>query len=355
MTSPKFLVIRRDNIGDLVCTTPLIHSLRTHFPDAEICALVNSYNVEVLKNNPDIDATYSYTKAKHRSPGQSVLGVYWDRLQLFRELRRKHFDYAILAAPHFVHRALNLARIVRPSHIIGFTEEGDTASRRIDKGIPYTSVRPLHEVEDVYRLLAQLGIDDAPPKLMLRAAEDEINEAQRRLAEHHLLQRLLIGIHISARKPSQRWPAAYFIDLIKQLYQRHGSSFMLLWSPGDESNPRHPGDDTKARQIMAALPEMPILAYPTNRLGQLLGGLSVCDAVVCSDGGAMHMAAGLGKPILCFFGKSDAARWHPWDVPYILLQPPSLDVTDISVEEALAGFEKLLAEGKQSRALELRG
>ena len=26
--APSFLVIRRDNIGDLVCTTPLIHALR---------------------------------------------------------------------------------------------------------------------------------------------------------------------------------------------------------------------------------------------------------------------------------------------------------------------------------------
>ncbi len=29
---PKFLVIRRDNIGDLVCTLPLIAALRHHYP-----------------------------------------------------------------------------------------------------------------------------------------------------------------------------------------------------------------------------------------------------------------------------------------------------------------------------------
>ena len=65
----KFLVIRRDNIGDLVCTTPLIHALRIAYPKAQLCVLVNSYNRPVVENHPDIDTVYAYTKAKHREPG----------------------------------------------------------------------------------------------------------------------------------------------------------------------------------------------------------------------------------------------------------------------------------------------
>ncbi|MHB1292092.1 MAG: O-antigen ligase family protein, partial [Sulfuricella sp.] len=110
-SGPQFLVIRRDNIGDLICTTPLIHALRQQYPGATICALVNSYNAPVLANNPDIDAVFAYTKAKHRPPGTSVAGVYWDRLQLFARLRRMRFDYAILAAPRFQPRLLRLARL----------------------------------------------------------------------------------------------------------------------------------------------------------------------------------------------------------------------------------------------------
>src|SRR5512135_1072252 len=109
----SFVVIRRDNIGDLVCTTPLIHALRERYPRARLCVLVNSYNRPVVENNPDIDEVYAYTKAKHRAPGQSVLGVYRDRLLLMRELRRQNFDYAIIAGPHFLPRVLRLARWIR--------------------------------------------------------------------------------------------------------------------------------------------------------------------------------------------------------------------------------------------------
>ena len=99
---------------------------------------------------------------------------------------------------------------------------------------------------------------------------------------------------------------------------------------------------------MSVLADVPVLAFPTDRLDQLIAGLSLCRAVVCSDGGAMHIAAALGKPILCFFGKSERTRWYPWRTRHVLLQPPSLNVADIGVEEAVSAFGQLL-EGKDAR------
>jgi hypothetical protein len=67
------------------------------------------------------------------------------------------------------------------------------------------------------------------------------------------------------------------------------------------------------------------------------------SAVICADGGAMHLAAGLGLPVVCLFGNSGAARWHPWGVPYRLLQKAPLDVADIAVDEVVAAFNSLRA------------
>jgi len=76
----RILVIRRDNIGDLVCTLPLIRRLREHYPDAWIGMLVTRYNAEVLYDNPDLEAVFTYTKAKHLAHGESRLGALWQRL-----------------------------------------------------------------------------------------------------------------------------------------------------------------------------------------------------------------------------------------------------------------------------------
>lgn len=340
----NILVIRRDNIGDLVCTTPLFRALRERFPDARIAALVNSYNLTVLENNPDLNELFAYTKAKHRSRGKTILGVYWDRLRLLGRLRKIGFDYIILAAPGLQLRSLSLARLLAPKHIIGFVKGDRKHSRFIDIAIPYTlPAPPLQEVEDAFRLLAPLGIETPPPATRVVADPAE-NAAAKQLLHRQAWWQSdvpLLGIHISARKPSQRWPVESYAELIQTLHRKLGVAFMLFWSPGDETNPLHPGDDARARQLMSLLSGIPVLAYPTHQLGQLIGGLSLCDKLICSDGGAMHLAAGLGKHILCFFGKSDSRRWRPWGVPYVLLQKPSMEVTDISVDEALAGFEQL--------------
>lgn len=342
----KLLIIRRDNIGDLVCVTPLLRTLREHFPSARICALVNSYNRPVLENNPDVDEIFSYTKAKHRGRRQGLLGVYIDRIRLISRLRRERFDYAILAAPGYQGRTLSLARLIRPRQIVGFV---NVEKQRDSLALPllYPPANGLHEVEDVFRLLGPLGmVPGVPPAVVVYPDVVEAGWAQERLASFKEGPGLVLGVHISARKPSQRWPVEHFVEMMQTLHAQFDARFMLFWSPGDEQNPRHPGDDRKARQIMVALGHIPVLAYSTRRLPELIAGLSQCDAVICSDGGAMHLAAGLGKPILCFFGQSDAARWHPWGVPYELLQPESRDVKDIGVAEAMEGFGRLMEKAK---------
>jgi heptosyltransferase-3 len=340
--NPKILVIRRDNIGDLVCTTPLFTALRAHFPAARICALVNSYNVEVLANNPDVDAVYVYTKVKHLPAGKSVLGAYLDRVKLLIALRRERFDYAILPGAGFMPRALGLARMIRPRHIIGFTETGKRGTRHIDMGVPHGLPTGLHESEDIFRLLHPLGISGQPPRLCVFADPAESMRAQQAL-DRVSTATLTIGIHISARKISQRWPSTAFVQLIRRLREAYEARFMLFWSPGAEDNPLHPGDDNKAAEIMRGLADIPILAIPTQTLSELIAGLAACDYVICSDGGAMHLAAALDKPIVCFFGKSDAVRWRPWGVPHVVLQTSIREVYDIEPDAALSAFKQLLA------------
>jgi ADP-heptose:LPS heptosyltransferase len=117
---------------------------------------------------------------------------------------------------------------------------------------------------------------------------------------------------------------------------------MLLWSPGASNDPRHPGDDEKAHEILSKTAAAGTVAYPTRRLEELIGALAASDAVVCSDGGAMHLAAALGKPIACFFGDSPVERWRPWGVPHRVLRAPSGNVRDVSVDDAAAAFRALV-------------
>ena len=335
-SSPKILIIRRDNIGDLVCTTPLISALRRRFAAAWLGALVNSYNAPVLDGNPDLDDVLVYTKAKHRAPDQSLAGILWRRLRMMQRLREMQLDDVIIATTSPQPRLITLARWLKPKRLIGFGESG-----ALDVALPPDSAGR-HEVEDVFRVASIYGIDGPPPACRVIGPKMQSRSAA-----------LTIGIHISARKPSQRWPADRFAATVGALAAQGPLCFMLLWSPGAEDNPLHPGDDAKAQAVLEDLRRSGIpfdgadarmIARPTQTLAQLIEALAGCDALICADGGAMHLAAGLGLPVVCLFGDSDAQRWRPWGVPYRLLQQPSLDVKDIGVDQVVSAFNALQAD-----------
>jgi heptosyltransferase III len=333
-TRLKILVIRRDNIGDLVCTTPLISALRERHPEAWIAALVNRYAAPILERNADLDAVFSYRKAKHRARGETVAGLYWERLRTLLGLRRRRIDYVVLAAPALQAGAERLARMVRPAHVVGFDH-----SRIADLRVPSQSDRVLHQVESVFRLARAFGIEGPPPPLSL-APDPAL--AARYAARLPVRNGPVVGVHISAREADRRWPDARYAQLIGALLARHDATVVMTWSPGARDNPLFPGDDESARDIAAhAGGDARLLALPTRDLAELVAGIAVCDYVVCSDGAAVHIASALGKPVVALFGGEDPRAWHPWGVSYRLLRPESRDVRDIEVEEVRRAFAEL--------------
>lgn len=327
---PKILIIRRDNIGDLVCTTPLLRALRQRFPDAWLGALVNSYNAPVLAGNPDLDGIFVYTKAKHRAAGESLASILWQRWRMMRELKAMRLDDVILATTVVQPRVMRMARWLRPQRVIAFGSA--------DADVALTSNSSLHEVEDVFQVAQLYGVEGDPPHAVVTAtAPREAN---------------LIAIHISARKPSQRWPAARFIALMQELQRRDGGlRFTLLWSPGTSDDPLHPGDDAKAQEIIHALGSaFPVEPAETMTLAQLIRQLSRCSGMICADGGAMHLGAGLALPIVALFGDSSVTRWRPWGVPQRVLQAPSRDVADIEVGAVADAFIGLRSDTRAPNA-----
>jgi len=337
----KVLIIRRDNIGDLVCTTPLFEALRHEYPQAYIACLVNSYNEPAIRDNPSLDDIFSYTKGKHAT-GEPVWRAHLRRFSLLRQLRRQRFDYVILASNNVAPRALRLARLIAPKHIVGFVANIGRPGR-ISCPVPLVPSSELHETEVLFRLLEPLGISAKIPALCVVPDADKVEQARKRLSSSAAASALLrVALQISSRKEKQRWPIERYAEFARRLHARCPTTFFLFWSPGDENNPLHPGDDCKAERLLKLVGDLPVTPMRTEHLSELIAGLSLCDIGVMSDGGAMHIAAGVGKPLVCLFGNSSAQNWHPWGIPYELLQTSSRDVNDITVDDVLDAFERLL-------------
>jgi ADP-heptose:LPS heptosyltransferase len=342
----KILFIRRDNIGDLVCTTPAIRAVRGAFPRARIGVLVNTYNADALLGNPDVDDIYTYEKAKHAG-GRSFVSTWARNASLIGRIRAERYDWAIgcgSASPR-------LARYVRMTGAV--RRVGFTAGSADGWFRTYTDALPepddgLHEVERTFRLLAPLGIAGAPPPMRLlpdAACVDATREALGKAPGDR--SGPLVAFHISSRRPDNRWPAERFIALGKVLLA-HGARILLLWSPGSETNVFHPGDDGLAEAIRRDLGEG-VLPFPTVRLRELVAALSEADFVVCGDGGAMHAAAALGKPMVVIWGRTDPARWGPWGTPHVLLRAESRRAADVAPDRAADAVVRMLNDRSSCR------
>jgi heptosyltransferase-3 len=348
----RVLVIQRDNIGDLVLVTPFLAALRSCLPDAYVTVLVNSYNAPVLDRNPHIDEILVYVKAKHRSAGMSIARLYWDRAQLWLALRQRRFELAVLMTGHFSRSSLRPALVAGAAHIAGYSDAG-VAESRLDLPVDERQLTERHVVTRSAALLktiipavtlAARWPGAMPSCQVIADPEARARVSARIFAVLPDRSARLVAIHISARKFDQRWPAERFVELMHRLERPLSCAFILLWAPGAASNPLHPGDDEKAQLILSQAAGLPIVACPTETLPELIAVLSLPSLLVCSDGGAMHLAAGQGCPIVALFGNSDPDIWHPWGGPYIALREPSEKAADISVERVVVACLELAGE-----------
>lgn len=342
MSQPRILIVRRDNIGDLICTLPLISAIRQLNPAARIDMLVNSYCAPVVIGNSDLDHVYIYTKAKHKESGESAIGVYWRRFLLTLKLRLIKYDWLVLANVSCQPRPLRWAKQVGAKRIVGFIEGGCKGAETITDPVPLVRGQGKHEIEYLMALLQPFGSTDQVSAARIAPERNALQRAQNALAHARSVAKPLVGINLSARLPSQQWPAEKFIELINRLKDRYHC--VLFWAPGSASNAGHPGDDEKAAQVAAAFVQDDLTCMPTQQLGELIAGISCLDLLVTADGGALHIGAACGKPEVVMFGDSDSTQWYPWRVPYKLLHPASRDVRSIEAVEVAAAVDQLVSE-----------
>ena len=361
VTNPtrKILVVRRENIGDLILTTPLIRLLREQLPSAHIAALVNSYNAPVLDQNSDLNEVFVYTKGKHAASWWGSIVARYELVRLYLRLRRMKFDDVILAEPTYTPRNIRLARFVlgKPwssaeRRVIGFEHEDGTHTG-LDVVVSKAMMDGLHQAQIMLRIaeaygspLASVTMEDKPCCRVGRSTALTATGSTAAGETSPLLVGRHIGLHLSARKPSQRWPVESFAVLAGQIQQAGAVRVSVFWSPGTADNAFHPGDDENAQTLNALLAATSVAVdfVPTTDLAILICAVDEVSMFICADGGAMHIAAGLGKPIIALFGDSDPIRWRPWGVPHRVLQAATRNVADLSVEEVLAAFHELATE-----------
>jgi heptosyltransferase-3 len=344
----RILVVRKDNIGDVLCTTPALRALRRAFPTAYLAILVTEHCRAAVEQNPDVDEVLTYTKAKYRA-GSLGLAALWDLARVIRDLRARGFDLAVAMGRPCSRSSAWLAYVSGARWRLGYSTPALQPFPFFANLGCNPGAMTSHEVDGCLELLASIGIPPAGRKLTLIPNPEAVGAIRRRLGRAEAESGGVALIHISNRREASRWPLAAFAEAADQLHKQLGVSIVLSWAPGNASNPLFPGDDGKVEEIEQQMQARPILLRTPN-LGDLIAAVSVCDLVLCTDGGLMHIAAALDIPQVVLFGETSIVHWTPVSEKCTLLRRGGR-VDQISVEEVVAAAVAVLSRwGQRSHA-----
>lgn len=282
----RILVTRMKFIGDVVLTTPVIHSLRTAVPDAYIAYMGDAAAVTLLEQNPHLNEIIPFDFSQPTLREQPR--VAW-------LLRRRKFDTVIdlFGNP----RSALLTRLSGAPVRVGLDRPG--------RGRFYTvrvqdAPRRKTAVEFHEQFLRAVGIEPThhTPEIYL---SDEERQAGRDLLGG---SGRVVVLHPGATWPAKRWTPEGFAGVAKVMRSSHPDIEVVLTGG--------PKDGAVVEQVVA-LAGMKLRTFIGPPLRQLAALYAASAAVVSNDAGSMHIAAAVGAPTIGLFGPGEEDIWFPYD------------------------------------------
>jgi heptosyltransferase-3 len=337
----KILVIKRDKIGDLLLTTPLLARLKAGLPRVETHLLATDYNAWVAAGNPHVDRIWVYRRVRHA--GRVSLAAAWQWIWQSVALRRERYDWVIVAngdeSPRAIRRGLSLggarivARCADASKYPGLTNPlpPDVSNHEIDRLlallVPLGIALPVEQVFPTY----------VPPK-------ESSAFALNWLAERALAPGSYVVLGLGARRPKKQPSTAQVLAWSALLKQRWNLETVFMWTPGKSGDPLYPGDDDVAQPVLDARAAR---IHPfRGPIPEALGLIWSARTSIFPDSGLMHFAAASPGGVLGFFAESEVspapAQWAPRGpkAEYLEAEKSVSELPDALILERLA---KLLA------------
>ena len=333
----KILIIRSGAIGDVIMTTPLLKSLRKHYPSAEIIYMVGDWSKKIIAGNKNIDRMISFPD--NIIYQKEIKGT----LNLIRQLRKEKIDLAFILDKSY-HWSI-LAYLSNIKRRIGFNRiglNGDEGFANNFNILYNGSKNELDYYLDLAKLISiNIAIEDEKTEIFL-SEKDELFAQE--FAEKNKLSSQTIGlVPGGAKNPGQeldlkRWPIEHFISLIKLLLKNQPNSNLILFGG--------PGDVEVSVKIYFALKEQKI---NTDNIIDIIGKTSLqetaaimrkCNLIVTPDSGPLHLAAAGKAKVIALFGPTPAHRFAPKQAIIFQNKPSSKPINSCPCYDVYGSYKK---------------
>jgi heptosyltransferase-3 len=276
---PRILVVSLRRIGDALLTTPLIRSLRRHWPDATIDVLTFAAPAGIIDGNPDVNRVIVAPARPTAKQTLSLVSRLFKRYHLAVSTQpgdRPTF-FAILAGR--THAGLTDAAAPWLGRMI--------KARVLHRSAP--AVSSIHRVEQMLRLADALGAARVP-ELVCPAADTPEG-----------ISGPYAVIHAAPTFRYKQWTREGWRTLAAELKRR---GLAVIATSGPDTAER-----TFLEDLWQGVAAIHSLTWPAN-----VALLARAQIFVGPDTSITHLAAAAGCPTVALFGPIDPRVWGPWPV-----------------------------------------
>ena len=345
--SRRILIIKLSALGDLILSIPALKAIRKKYPHPSLITCVVGKNIaSILNNCPYVDKIVNYDfKSRDKGP----FGLF----RIGKNLRRNNFDLAIDLQNN------------RRSHILSALSFAPRRYGYKNKKFSFFLNKTVVEdkfilgpLEHQFRILKMLGIELKDKKIELWPSKEDFKYVDTFLeAEWLNRQQPLAGIHLGSSKRwlTKRWPLEYIADLSENLALKD----VRVVVTGEQIDPQ----ELKTLQE-STKKSRPIIACGKTTINQLGCLIKRCSVFVVGDTAPLHIAAGVGTPVVALFGPTDPKRHLPSAEEIAVInkelpcqpcyKPQCISIEcmkQISVEQVQEAIFKLLKINNEPRTL----
>jgi heptosyltransferase-2 len=314
----NILVIQLADIGDVLLSSPFLRELRRYRPRAWIRMVVQPAMVDLVEKCPYVDEVIPFRWRSLKDWGNAFSGHprWWVQTTGLsaRRLWSRRIDMAISLrwnndAPQAA--ALTLMFTSGAPERVGYRDvprdripcRVTDINRLLTRGPVRSYLR--HEIELQLEILASLGAAPSDSQVEVWTGQEDEDFARDLLKQTGLAgDSPIIALAPGAAWPFRRWPTDRYIALGRWLQEAYGAKIAIL-AAGNELS--------LADEIEAGLhKDRTVNLGGKTTIRQLAAVLRHCRLFIGNDSGPLHLAAGMGTPVVGFFGPGEYERFRPW-------------------------------------------
>jgi len=330
---PRILVIRRNRLGDMICTLPLLQALRRHFPQAHLAVACDAAGAPIARACGAVNEVIELLPRRTR----------WFPL-LRNAGRLQGFDWVIAAKGGFDRRLALLTKLTHGAIRIGFEPPSEKDSAYYTDPVAPPDDGEEHQIETVLRLLQPLGVmgrTGHAAQFALELPAEARAFAQALLAAPPFsTSRRFVLINISSTVRLKFRPED-FIELATRVLAAGDFAIGFVAAPADQE---------KARKLAERCGSARVTALATPGPLELAAMLERAFLLITPEGGGAHLAAVAGTPALVLWSEGPFHKWRSRAENHVFVLPKP-GGRGLPLEQVWATLEPLLAAGGPARKL----